>query len=148
MKPSLGVGVDFSEEMIEVARAKHPDLIFHVGDVEALAGNRNVKGTFDFILLSDTIGYLDDCEETFKSLHRFCDANTRIVVSYYSHLWEPMLKLIEMMGLRMPQPEVNYLGHLDIANLLKLADFEVIRRGPAPCYRRAGSDERRRADSP
>ena len=128
LKPSVGVGVDFSEEMIEIASAKHPDLTFHVADIEALANNRKIKGTFDFILLSDTIGYLDDCEETFKSLHRFCDANTRLVVSYYSHLWEPALKLIEMLGLRMPQPEVNYLGHQDIANLLNLSDFEVIRQ--------------------
>ncbi len=127
LKPSVGVGIDFSEEMIEIAAAKHPDLTFHVADVEALSGNRKITGTFDYVLLSDTIGFLDDCEETFKSLHRFCDANTRIVVSYYSHLWEPVLKLIEMTGLRMPQPEVNYLGHLDIANLLSLADFEVIR---------------------
>jgi len=127
LEPSYGVGVDFSEEMIETAKEKHPELDFVCLDVEGLANTRKLSGTFDYILMSDTIGFLDDCEETFKSLHRFCDANTRIVVSYYSHLWEPVLRVLELLGMRMPQPEVNYLGHQDIANILTLADFEVIR---------------------
>ena len=127
LEPSYGVGVDFSEEMVELAAAKYPDLTFHCLDVEALGNTRKITGTFDYILMSDTIGFLDDCEETFKALHRFCDANTRIVVSYYSHLWEPALRVLEALGMRMPQPEVNYLGHTDIANILNLADFDVIR---------------------
>src|SRR5437763_16295209 len=34
LKPSYGVGVDFSPKTIEKARVEHPDLAFLVGDVE------------------------------------------------------------------------------------------------------------------
>ena len=34
LKPSRGVGIDFSEEMIALARRRHPDLEFHLGDIE------------------------------------------------------------------------------------------------------------------
>lgn len=127
LQPSHGVGVDFSEESIRIAEARHPHLEFHVADVEALGQARRYGGPFDYILLSDTIGYLDDCERTLHSLHALCDADTRVVIAYHSHLWEPVLRLIEMLGQKMPQPEINYLGHKDIENLLYLADFEVIR---------------------
>lgn len=34
LKPSFGLGIDFSPAMIEQARRLHPDLQFEVGDVE------------------------------------------------------------------------------------------------------------------
>jgi SAM-dependent methyltransferase len=129
LKPLRGVGIDFSSAMIQVARCNYPSLEFHVGDVEHLAGLvPMLGGPFDFVLLSDTLGYLDDCQAALEQIHDVCDAGTRIVVAYYSHLWEPALRLGEAVGLRMPQPEVNFLGHLDIQNILQLADFETIKQ--------------------
>jgi SAM-dependent methyltransferase len=129
LKPSRGVGIDFSSRTIEVARRNHPSLEFHVGDVESLALLApRLGGPFDFVILSDTLGYLDDCQAALEQVHDLCDASTRIVIVYYSHLWEPVLRLGEAVGLRMPQPEVNFLGHLDIQNILRLADFETIKQ--------------------
>lgn len=128
LNPSRGVGVDFSEEMIRVAREKHPDMEFHVADVENLKGLvRKLDGPFDVIVLSDTLGFLDDVQATLDQLHALCDEETRIVIAYYSHLWEPLLRVGETIGMKMPQPEVNFLGARDIANILKLSDFDVIK---------------------
>lgn len=127
LQPSEGVGVDLSEEMISIASARHPNLTFHVGDAEKLGSPKKYGGPFEYILLHDTIGFFDDIESALKELHPFCDANTRIVICYYSHLWEPLLSIAEAIGRKMPQPQVNYLGHRDIEGLLKLADFEPIR---------------------
>lgn len=133
LKPSFGLGIDFSDNMADVARANYPEhaypeLQFRVGDVEALDRlSGEIEGPFDFILLSDTLGYLDDCQAMLEQLHAFCDEETRIVVTYYSHLWEPVLRLGELAGLKMPQPEVNFLSPSDIANILDLADFDVIK---------------------
>ncbi len=60
LKPSRGVGIDFSPAMIEVARQNHPELEFYVGDVESSNDLEQVEGTFDVVLLSDTIGSLED----------------------------------------------------------------------------------------
>jgi ubiquinone/menaquinone biosynthesis C-methylase UbiE len=127
LKPSRGVGVDFSARMVEIAKGKHPDLEFVHGDIEDEKPIGKLKGPFDVVVLSDTIGLLDDCEAALTLLHKVCHADTRLVVAYYSPIWEPLLKIGDRLGLRMPQPEVNYLSTADIANLLHLADFEVIK---------------------
>jgi len=128
LKPSRGVGIDFSPAMIEVARQNHPELEFYVGDVESSDDLEQVEGTFDVVLLSDTIGSLEDCDSTLLHLHRFCTRDTRLIITYYSRLWEPLLTLGEKIGAKMPQERQNSLSTGDIANLLELAEFEVIKR--------------------
>ncbi len=127
LKPSKGVGVDFSEHMINIARGKYPELHFSAGDIEDPKFIDELDGPFDIIVLSDTIGLLDDCEASLKLLHSVSTPDTRLIVSYYSPYWEPLLRLGDKLGLRMPQPEVNYLSTADIENLLHLSDFEVIK---------------------
>ncbi len=83
--------------------------------------------TFDVILLLDVIGHLLDVESTLKKLRRFCEPHTRVIVVYYNFLWEPLLRLAERLGLKMPQQQQNWLSPADIRNLLRLADYEVVK---------------------
>ncbi len=124
LRPRRGVGIDFSGEMIEAARARYPDLEFRQADMEEL---KAWGETFDFIIMADVVGHLQDIEETFRGIRAFCRPDTRLVVSYYSFLWEPVLQLGELMGLKMPQQHQNWLSTEDISNLLLLANFQVIR---------------------
>lgn len=128
LQPSRGVGIDLSPVMITRARERHPGLMFHVGNAEDPADMSQIQETFDVILLSDTIGFLDDCEDTLRALHRFATPRTRIVVSYYSRLWEPILSFAEMVGLKMPQGQHTWLSTTDTMNLLDLAQWEPLRR--------------------
>lgn len=128
LKPSQGVGIDLSPKMIEIATRNFPDLDFHAGNIEHADTIRAIKGPFDVIVLSDTIGFLGDCESTLASLHELCTPETRIVIAYHNGLWEPLFALAQALGLRMPTAEHNWLSTDDIANLLNLADFEVIKR--------------------
>ena len=114
--------------MIRIAREAYPDLEFIEADVEDQAALGSLKCTFDYILLSDTIGSLDDCQRTLALLHRVCRRDTRVVISYYSYLWEPVLKLAESTGMKMKQVDQNYLTTNDLVNFLQLADFDVIAR--------------------
>ena len=51
-----GVGVDVSPGMVELARARHPELRF-----EPAAGEDvELDGTFDYVVLSDLVPYVDD----------------------------------------------------------------------------------------
>ena len=127
LSPSLGVGVDLSSKMVDRARGRFPDLTFLCGDVEDAGFMNSIQGPFDYIILSDTIGLLDDIETALWHLHSLCTPETRIIIAYYSQLWEPVLKMAARSGLRMPQPPVNYLSHTDFLNILDLADFEAIR---------------------
>jgi SAM-dependent methyltransferase len=129
LEPGVGVGVDLSATMVDVAKAQHPNLKFIVGDVEDPILLQSIdQAPFDFIILSDTIGFLDDCQSTFEALHTLCDRETRIIVNFYSHNWSPILALLEKIGLKMPQQENNYLSLDDIANIFELADFDIVKQ--------------------
>jgi SAM-dependent methyltransferase len=124
LRPRRGVGIDFSGEMIKAARARYPELEFRRADMEELEAWGE---TFDFIIMADVVGHLQDIEETFRGIRAFCRPDTRLIVSYYSFLWEPALQLGELMGLKMPQQHQNWLSTEDINNLLLLANFQAIR---------------------
>ena len=132
LKPSRGVGVDFSPAMIAKAKAAYPNLEFVLGDIEDPRALASIEGEFDFIVLSDTIGSLEDIEETLRGLHPLCSAATRIVIAYFSPLWEPLINLASKVGLRMPQPQVNLISSIDFLNIMDLTEFDADPDGDAP----------------
>jgi SAM-dependent methyltransferase len=128
LKPSFGVGVDFSEGMIRQARQAYPHLTFQAADVEDADFIGSLPGPFDVILIADTIGLIDDCQSLFESLHVLSTRETRLVIAYFSHLWYPALKAAEAIGWRMPQPSsYNVLSPNDVRALVDLADFEPVK---------------------
>jgi len=124
LKPGRGVGLDISPQMVKSAKERYPDLEFREADVERLDPWGE---TFDVVIMADVIGHLQDIEETFRGFHPFCRHDTRLIICYYSFLWEPILKLGEFLGLKTPQQHQNWLSSEDIENLLSLAHFQVIR---------------------
>src|SRR5258708_620938 len=84
LKPSEGVGVDFSPEMIARARIKHPEPTFILSD----AHDAELSGTFDYIVLSDLVNDLWDVERVFEQVGVLCGPQTRVVINTYSRLWE------------------------------------------------------------
>src|SRR3982074_3766286 len=127
LEPSFGVGVDFSPKTIAKARTLYPHLNFVQGDVEDPAAVASIEGPFDYIVLADTIGLLEDIDGTLRLVHQLCAPSTRIIIAYYSHLWEPVLKLAEALHLRRKQPKINYIATAAFLNLMDLADFEMLR---------------------
>ncbi|MFI5360616.1 MAG: glycosyltransferase [Elusimicrobiota bacterium] len=125
VKPSRGVGLDFSSKMIEAARARHPELEFVEGDAEDLP----LTETFDVVILSDLVGSLGDVWRVFRELKKVCRADTRIILTYYNYLWEPILQLGEKIGLKMPCPLQSWLPLPDLVNMLELAGFESVKEG-------------------
>ena len=124
LKPRRGVGVDFSAEMVQRARERYPDIEFREADIENIESRAE---TFDVLILADVVGHLQDVEETLRSLRAFCHPQTRVMISYYSFLWEPVLKLGEWLGQKMPQQHQNWLSTEDIINVLRLAGYEEIK---------------------
>lgn len=124
LQPSRGVGIDFSEEMICRARQRHPTLEFIVADAHDLTG---LKGTFDVVILSDLVNDLWDVQRVLEQLKAVCRPNTRVILNFYSRLWQIPLSLARTFNLASPNLYQNWLTREDIHALLRLADFEIIR---------------------
>jgi SAM-dependent methyltransferase len=119
LEPSYGVGVEISPEMVEVARAAHPR--FHYE--EAFPEDYVPSEKFDYILLCDT-GDTVDVQKALQRLHGACDRHTRLIIYSYNDLWEPVLRLGQRLGLKIPQTEQNWLSERDLIGLLTLSGFE------------------------
>ncbi|MGE5610539.1 MAG: class I SAM-dependent methyltransferase, partial [Bacillota bacterium] len=123
MKPSHGVGIDFSPEMVRIARSRYPHLTF----IQADAHELNLDEKFDIVILSDLVNDIWDVQALFTQLRRVCTPRTRILLNFYSHLWQGPLRLAKRLGLARPTLDQNWLTREDITNFLYLADFEVLR---------------------
>jgi len=125
VKPSKGVGIDISDMMVEIAGKKYPDLEFKRRDAERL----EIDEKFDYIIISNLIGSLNNIWQVFRELKKVTHPCSRVVVTYYNYLWEPSLRLAETIGLKMNEGLQNWLSLTDIENLLYLNDFEIVRKG-------------------
>jgi SAM-dependent methyltransferase len=125
LEPSRGVGIDLSPAMAALARSRYPSLSFEVMDAEEL----KLDETFDYVVMSDLIGDLYDVGAAFEKLHAVVRPDTRIVITYYNHLWEPALKLAEKLGAKTGQNLQNWFHLNDIENLLNLHDYARVRQG-------------------
>ncbi len=123
VRPGYGVGVDFAPEVIHIARQKYPHLHFRVDDAECL----QLDEPFDYIILSDMLGCLWDAQVACRNIRKLCRPHTRIVISQYNFLWEPVIKFLEMIGLKQKQPNQNWFSEPDVKGLLQLENFQTIK---------------------
>jgi SAM-dependent methyltransferase len=124
LEPSEGVGIDLSAAMVARASERHPHLEFRHEAAERL----DLPGReFDYIILSDLVGYLFDIRGTLERLRAVSHPRTRIIVHWYSRVWQPVVHLLEALGLKYPLPLLNWTTVGDVENLLRLAGFETVR---------------------
>jgi len=74
------------------------------------------------------VTHLSDVQRTLEHLQPLCHPRTRVFIYSYSRLWQPPLRLAEMLGLKYRQPPEAWLPPEEIENMLSLADFDVVRR--------------------
>lgn len=124
LQPSRAVGVDFSSEAISRAKANHPDLELVHADAHDLSA---LTGPFDVVIFSDTINDLWDVQRVFEQVRPLCMPRTRLIINFYSHLWELPLSILQRLGLASPTLDQNWLTREDVTGMLNLAGFETIR---------------------
>ena len=124
LNPARGVGVDFSPETVERCRLAHAGIECIQADAHDLS---QVKGPFDFVIFSDTVNDLWDVQRAFEQIRRLCGPSTRVIVNFYSGLWQFPLGLAQRLNLAAPMLPQNWLTPDDISGMLHLAGFETIR---------------------
>lgn len=123
VRPSYGVGIDADAKAVKLAQKRFEHLTFMTMDPHEL----RIDEKFDYVLICNSIGSWSDIQQVFERIRPVTDQHTRIVITYYNHLWEWIMRLGSLLRIRRPQPYYNWLPPRDIENLLKLTDYEVIR---------------------
>jgi ubiquinone/menaquinone biosynthesis C-methylase UbiE len=126
LRPAIGVGVDFSPEMISLASKRHDTLEFILNDAHSL----RLENTFDVIILSDLLNDVWDAQRILEQVSRHCDRSTRVIINTFSRLWQIPFLVTERFELTKPNLPQNWLTVEDLQNLLHLSDFEVIHIWP------------------
>jgi SAM-dependent methyltransferase len=123
LQPARGIGVDFSEGMIRRAGQNYPNLEFIQSDAHDLS---QIQDKFDVIILSDLVNDLWDVQRVFQQIQPLCHPRTRILLNFYSRLWQAPLSAARQLNLATSNLYQNWLTTDDINALLVLAGFEAI----------------------
>lgn len=131
LDPDVGVGIDFSKPILDQASYQYPHLTFYCLDVETLQPEQLAleHQTFDYIILSNVIGHLQDIQNVLQRLHHYCHRFTHILITFHNHLWQPILQTAETIGWRRPQPPHSWLSMSDVMNLLGITGYHISQRG-------------------
>lgn len=122
LKPKRGVGIDFSKEAVERARANHPDLTF----IHCEATLFEPDETFDYIILSDIINDLWDVQLLLSKICAWCAPETRVIINSFSRVWQLPISLGKALGAVTPTLVQNWFARDDLLNLMRLEGFEII----------------------
>lgn len=123
LKPSFGVGIDFSIQMLRCAAKKYPQLLFIRADADEIP----IKEKFDVIIFSDLVNDLWDLQSVFEKLKTNIHKRTRLVLNFYNNLWRIPLAIIKSLNLGADVLEQNWFSPHDTINLLEISGFEVIK---------------------
>jgi len=85
---------------------------------------------YDYVVATDILGNIEDIELFLRSIREnILLKDGRVVITQYNALWEPILRLASILGLRKAIIEQNWLNMADIKNFAYLAGLETVKSG-------------------
>jgi SAM-dependent methyltransferase len=109
LQPRAGLGLDISEEMVGIARARHsdcPGLEFQVGDAENLPEGP----LYEAVILPDVLEHVPDWRRVLSQAARRVSPGGRLVITTPNPLWAPALYLLEKLRLKTPEGPHRFVG--------------------------------------
>lgn len=92
--------------------------------------DENNKEQYDYIVVSDVLGYVGDIQDYLQKLQLSLNDDGRIVVTQYSSFWEPLLRLASFLHMRRTlKIEQNWISLNDIKNFGMLSDLDPVKAG-------------------
>jgi hypothetical protein len=117
------VGIDINAEAIAQARKDYPSLTFHEMAAEDVG---KLGETFDYVILSGILPQLYDLHTALETIRSVCHDRTRIIVTTFSRLWQPTIRMGEFVGWKARVPDESWIPPQEIRSLLKQCDFDIV----------------------
>ncbi|MCX7990669.1 MAG: glycosyltransferase family 2 protein [Proteobacteria bacterium] len=95
-------------------------------NMEAIDDIENLPDNFSHLLLNGIIHYERDLNRFFEKIYKKSSSESRIIITYYSSLWKPLINFATFIGIRKKTPEKNWISPNDIKNILFLENFETV----------------------
>lgn len=125
LKPKRGLGIDFSETMIRIAKKKYiknNNLQFKVFDIT----KKPIAGDFDYILLNDVIEHLSNPKPCLRNIERIMDRQSKLILTMANPSWEPILIMLEKLNLKMPEGPHKRISEKKLLYLLSINKLTVV----------------------
>ncbi len=114
---------DYVEKLILFHLPKHHSVL----RVEKPFGELPKAGApYDYVVAADLLGNIYDIQAFFEEVKVVLSPTGRVIVTQYSTLWEPVLRLASFLKLRAPTTEQSWISRGDLENFFALAGFEVV----------------------
>jgi hypothetical protein len=131
----IGVFIGSQDSIIEInpknnwlKKLIHNDLYSDVSISTAEDWKKLECKKADYYLLNGNLHFETDIQDFLIELHRRVEAESRVIVCFYSGLWRPLIKLATKLRVRESYPEQNWISPTDLANFCQLSGFEIINR--------------------
>jgi hypothetical protein len=85
-----------------------------------------IYSNFSGVIFDNVIGDIPDLQSYFEYVKKNITPETKILISYHNHLWEPVLTVASQLGFRKKVGVQNWLETKDLENILTLAGFETV----------------------
>lgn len=121
LAPAVGVGVDVSARMIELAGEKHHGFRFDVHDI----ADGPVRGEFDFVVAADVVEHLADLATSLTNMRQMLGEGGRIVLTTANPCWAPILETAERLRLKMPEGEHQWRTQRELEHAADVAALKV-----------------------
>jgi SAM-dependent methyltransferase len=118
-------GFDFLPEMVDAARAQHPELTFDVDDATRTPAPG--EPLWDAVVCDRLCHSVLDVKALLLGLKRRLREGGRIYLTCFNYLWEVPTRLAELSGWKRPSPTANWLSDSDFKNLFDITGLEVVR---------------------
>jgi Glycosyl transferase family 2 len=84
--------------------------------------------SWDYIVLNGNLHYEEDIILFLRQIYAISKVHTRLLVTHYSAVWKPALRLAELLGFREITSSINWITHEDMANFARLSGFDIVSR--------------------
>lgn len=125
-RPQAGVGIDLDPVAIAIARTSGDDLTYIASPVEEVSDSPLPSP--DYVVLSMVLDEVYDIQRVLAQIHEWSGSHGRVVIVSYSRLWQPILRLAELLRLKTRAEGENYVPWVEVENMLALEGLEVTKR--------------------